>query len=915
MTFLTSRLHRILYLAIITSTGLISCEKVAQLSDSARVEEISILTADPDRVIFDQPVIKGEVIELPIIYGKYLFPITISLDIKTEAGCKQILGFDGGGNEFTFDNQNHVRELYTVASSGATTRWKLQIVDAQSNESAEIARIGVTAGEGSEMLAAPYARIDKVNSEIVFQALGSAAYPLSFVPEFTLSDGADWADGAEIPAETLTFEEKTSTMKYTVEAASGLTKTWTFRSEIVAQTDNGSTASLTEDQVERLMPETSKIKFQAGTAQLTGATTEFNVSKIGGRINLMIRPVARAMEFPVKATVEVPVHANSALFGAPADNSYTFESYTDTKQFWIVDKISGLAKSWTIALAPELNTDILGLTISAYTSTPGNEVIGVDTDQVVIDHENSRITVPVGRIDGAAIDPKEKINLKLTFALELPEGSTSTSKSSSHTYVTNTATITVKTSNGQQSRSWTLYLKDKNAAASSDTGISNFSYAYTSKDNRMKLYSTSVVADNNSHRITLKITAGPKAFPLTLTNKIMKLSSSGATVVEQQIADYDTPLTFESLTSTKTFTVRAEDGTEQQWTIDLESQATGHKAEITSFLVGKITGGSLTAVKIEPETNRIRMEIEGVPPFYATVSIETSESATVTGLENGILAINNYNHEIPLTVTSQDEEVTKTWTVYVDKPVEVQIDNSDFELWGEFKNINSGTYTIDPTPGAGYGWGTANLTLFNIGVTGTMPVERADGTLAAEMTTSNQNTMLYGYVVASGTLYTGLFNFNLSYITQPRKMTKFGIPYTARPTSFSMEVKYVPGPQMKEATKENNKYVIHDIAGVDKGHIWVELLRWSGNGAIDYDGNSEGSEDITVLGRAELVIDGANNPYKEWSKITLPMVYDPQYADITPTHIAVVMSSSKDGDKFIGAFDSKLSVDHFVINY
>ena len=30
-----------------------------------------------------------------------------------------------------------------------------------------------------------------------------------------------------------------------------------------------------------------------------------------------------------------------------------------------------------------------------------------------------------------------------------------------------------------------------------------------------------------------------------------------------------------------------------------------------------------------------------------------------------------------------------------------------------------------------------------------MPVERADGTLAAEMTTSNQNTMLYGYVVAS----------------------------------------------------------------------------------------------------------------------------------------------------------------------
>lgn len=915
MTFLTSRLHRILCLATATSAWFISCEKVAQLSDSARVEEISILTADPDRVIFDQPVIKGEVIELPLVYGKYLFPITVSLNVKTESGCKQILGFDED-TQFTFDNQNHIRELYTVSASGATTRWKLQIIDAQSNEAAEIVRVGVTAGGGSETLVAPLARIDKINSEIVFQALGTAAYPLTFTPEFTLSDGADWADETEAPQKTLTFDKAESTLKYTIEAASGLTKTWTFRSEIIKQTDNTSTSTLTEDQVERLTPVASAISFRSETAQLAGATTEFNVSKVGGRINLMISPVARALEFPVKAVVELPIHANSMLTGAAEGNSYTFESYTDTKQVWIVDKISGLAKSWTLALAPKLNTDILGLTISTYSSIPGNDVITVDTDQVEIDHENSRITVPVGRVDGAAIDPKEKITLKLNFTLELPEGATSTSKSSSHTYVTNTASISVKTSNSQQSRTWTLYLRDKNAAASPDTSISNFSFAYTSKDNRMKLYSTSIVADNTNHRITLKITGGPKAFPLTLTNKVLKLGSSAATVVEQEIAAYDTPLTFESLASTKTFTVRAEDGTEQQWTIDLESQATGHTAEVTSFLVNKITGGTLSAVKLEPATNRIRMEIEGVPPFYATVAIETSDNASVTGLENGILALNSYNHEIPLTVTSQDEEVTKTWTVYVDKPVEVQIANSDFELWGKFKNINGGTYTIDPTPGAGYGWGTANLEIFGIGVLGTMPVDRADGTKGVEMTTSNQNTILYGYVVASGTLYTGLFNLNLNYITQPRKMTKFGIPYTARPTSFSMEVKYAPGPQMKEATADDKgKYSIHDIAGVDKAHIWMELLRWEGDGAIDYDGNPETAKDITVLGRAELVIDGANNPYKEWSKVTIPMVYNDQYADIKPTHIAVVMSSSKDGDKFIGAFDSKLSVDHFMINY
>ncbi len=594
---MTFRLLRILCPVIAAGAWLPSCEKVEQLSDSARVEELSILTADPDRVIFDRPVIKGEVIELPLVYGKYLFPITISVDVRTEPGCKQILGFDGEGQEFTFDNRNHIRELYTVAASGATTRWKLQIVDAQSNESAEIARVGVTAAEGSEMLAAPYARIDRINSEIVFQALGTAAYPLTFVPDFTLADGADWADGADTPAETLTFEEKESTMKYTVEAASGLTKTWTFRSAIVAAKDNSETSELSADQVERLTPLAPAVGFRSDQVRFVEARTEFKASSaIGGRLNLMVRPAARTVTFPVKAVIDLPVHANSLLAGAPADGSYTFESYSDTKQVWIVDKLSGLAKSWTIALAPELNTDMLGLAITTYSSTPGNEVIAVDTDRVEIDHENSRITVPVGRTDGTAIDPKEKIGLKLAFTLELPEGATSTAKSSSHTYVTNTTTITVKTSNGQQSRSWTLYLKDKNAAASSDTDISNFSYAYTSKDNRMKLSSTSVVADNNNHRITLKITAGPKAFPLTLTNKIMKLGNPSATVVQQEIADYGTPLTFESLTSSKTFTVRAEDGTEQQWTIDLQSDAKGHTADITSFLVGKFTGGTLTAV-------------------------------------------------------------------------------------------------------------------------------------------------------------------------------------------------------------------------------------------------------------------------------------------------------------------------------
>lgn len=892
--------------------GVASCQKVSSLSDASNIEHIAVVGCVPDKALFGDAVIKGNDIEIPLVYGKYLFPLTITFDVQVSAGCTQLLGFDGGGSTLSFDELGYARKIYTVAASGATTTWTIRITDAMSNESAEILRAEAKTTKVDNTQIAPTAIVDKFAATVTFQATGTEKYPLTVIPTITLAEGAHFTE--ELPTE-LIFENEEDITTITVESASGRVKQWTFTSAFVAPNDNSDVTDLSGDQVRRLTVDASKAGFASDIARLSSCQARFKVSySIGGEIDFMVAPAGSdVITFPLTAQIIIPTNNQATLFGAPADNKYTFTGYNDKKEVWVADKISGLIKCWVIVLCPEMNTNLSAYTIGTFTCEDAN--IEVDKQNVEIDNDNSRVVIPVADKRGTAIDPKAKIILKINMALGLAEGTTCTSKTTSHTYLTNTGSLNLTTTNGLEKRLWTVYLKDKNAAVSADNSIANLSIVnYSSKDNRMELYSTSSVANNDTKTITFKITSGVDAFPLVISKKNIKTNNSATRIFPASVADYDSPIVFESLKSVVPFTAQAEDGSTDEWKIQLETSATGKTAEIESMLITDVSNDALPIDMVVDKANRhINIVVDGIPPFDFKVQFITSEQATVSGLQNGILSFDKYADRIPVLVTSQDGSALNTWTIGIERPEKVQLANSDFELWGTFKDINNNTFTIDPVPGAGYGWASANLSLLGIGVTGTLPIERADGTKAAEMTTSEQNTVIKGYLIASGTLFTGLFQLDIGNLDKPRKMTKFGVPFSARPASFDMDVRYNPGAQMKEARLEGSKYVIHDIEGVDKAHIWIELLQWTGEGDIDYDGNP--SDKITVIGRTELVIDGTDNPYKEWTKINLPMSYNPQYDALTPTHIAIVFSSSKDGDKFRGAIGSKLGADHFHINY
>ena len=97
-------------------------------------------------------------------------------------------------------------------------------------------------------------------------------------------------------------------------------------------------------------------------------------------------------------------------------------------------------------------------------------------------------------------------------------------------------------------------------------------------------------------------------------------------------------------------------------------------------------------------------------------------------------------------------------------------------------------------------------------------------------------------------------------------------------------------------------------AGNDEGSLVVELLNYEGNN-LEYHGF--GTEPgVTVIARGTMYF----GEQSEWRTMTVP-IEDTGVSGLDITHLSVVFSSSKDGDKFVGEVGATLWVDNVVLNY
>jgi hypothetical protein len=377
-------------------------------------------------------------------------------------------------------------------------------------------------------------------------------------------------------------------------------------------------------------------------------------------------------------------------------------------------------------------------------------------------------------------------------------------------------------------------------------------------------------------------------FPVTF-KATAKVSHATADVV-----NFPAEFRFEAGASVEHFYAIAASGTPREYEVSLKAKDTG--ADILGFTLQNRVGD---LVIIDPWNGAVRISAQRPHfPLDITATLVLSNGTTV---RDTVITFADVDDKKTLAVQSKDGTTDRAWAISVEGPV--QLANSDFERW---INVGTNNVNIDPTPEKI--WCTAN----NAFVQGTHPADHAGGK-AAEMTTGIQNVPLLNHqLVTAGSLYTGYFTINIMKLDDPRSMTFFGVPHKHRISSVSFDARYVAGPQLQQSEKNAaGKYVVKNIDGHDNGEAWAEVLHWSKSEALQYHGSPIAG--LTVLGRGRVVFDGADSRFHEWSNIVMPIDYTAE--TLAPTHIVIVFSSSKDGDLFKGASNSKLTVDNVVLNY
>jgi hypothetical protein len=446
-------------------------------------------------------------------------------------------------------------------------------------------------------------------------------------------------------------------------------------------------------------------------------------------------------------------------------------------------------------------------------------------------------------------------------------------------------------------RKWQFVLKQGDV---DDVYSFPFTYSPSCANNSFTLDSDATVIDNISKQINLQVVrtgADASCWPLIVNVGDIECSQGATVNIE--------PFRFDNIDDKALFSIVSSLGIPSTWTVSLIAPQTAGQANIDSV---KIAGSSYPNfsdrdISIDKTTAEvfIGLKNKNMLPLQIQPYLYISEGAEFDSFQNGdFMEFRTFSDVVRVDVVSRSGE-TKSWKFQLME--KSQLPNSDFELW-----TTSGTLTIDPVPGRGRGWATAN----NMMVRGTMPVNNGAYGLAAELTTDI--IALPNNLLTSATMFLGYFDMSTITLDKPRNMTKFGIPFEAKPTAFAIDVKYAPGNKYQQSRLVSGsgilaQYVLDDLDGEDRGQIYAELIHWNGEGQLNYAG--EPVVGVHVLARGEHVLSGKTG----WTRMSVALERTSEYGLYQPTHLVFVAASSIEGHLFRGAKGSKLTVDNFELIY
>lgn len=333
------------------------------------------------------------------------------------------------------------------------------------------------------------------------------------------------------------------------------------------------------------------------------------------------------------------------------------------------------------------------------------------------------------------------------------------------------------------------------------------------------------------------------------------------------------------------------------------------EAKITNFTFNSEFVTVQPTINDETGTITFRVNDEATSDILKTLipTFTISDKATVFPA-SGIAQDFSNGKTVIYTVTAEDG-TTKKYSVSIGGTNNIM--KFSFEEW---QSVGVGvTKHEEPLPSdilASSAQGASLLGVF--GWKGGFPVEKTEdakeGTYAVKLITLDTHEIKMGAVPAltAGSLFTGTFDTTPAITGDQLSCTKFGIAYNNKPLMLKGWYKYTPGETYMDGTDKNN---ITYPEGTDECSIQGILYEAvdAENQPITLTGHNINDSEYRVA--VATLADGSAKADYTYFELPFTFLKDKLYDPNKKYKLAIICSSSKNGDKFIGAEGSTLIID------
>ena len=875
------------------------CTPVKELDDSAQISAVRVETVIPPAVLLGEPQIEGDDVIIPLIFGKYLFPIEIQVNISAFQNIDKILGLNPN-KSMVFESLHDINRVDLIAMSGVVHSYIFQLQEVPSREEADIEKFDITAWFPESFLFVHTPNYDIINGNIEIIGI-SEHFPFTIFPHITVSQGAHLP--IHLLPEDYTFTSYNTQIPLRVMAESGRERTWQVRlkqAQIIspAQAPNA-------DVRERLSIQTQAINVSVSGGDVTPEVKSVEVDTEHSTIRIFIKSDEWSAAW--EASLSFPIHPYTQMLEYKEEEIFLIQGAGIQKRFYIIDILDGYATEWKIESVRWLNpeAEIESFEVLCYQSE--YELITLGTP--FVHHTQATVEIPV----------EKGFDFGFPLVIEAYQWTISTDaqvieflpdKLIFYNFDTQYS-VTVEAQNGEV-KEWTISLVDARTG-SNDARVLSYviqSYSGTSLTDNNLVLSTQATIDVQNNTIALHILDWAEKLPLTVSGHID--ISPGALLFPFSFGAHH-ELVFHTLNDIYTFTIVSENGeTEQLWRIVLQNDALpkSSEKEVVDFISGTpSTGFQFSEKYIEPLKRQITLMVSERPSSSSLIlapRITVSPNARLLGIVSGVQISLSFDSPKLFYVQAEDESMEEWRIVLIYAP---QIPNSGFESWGAANNSN-----MNLLPANGTGWCTAN----NSTMSNSSRTTGYNSPYAVQMQTVLQtlNFVIFKVTtITAATAFVGRFTLKTGAndVYNPMSMTNMGIPFIGDriPIAFSIDYKYIRGAQLV-FTEPNWGSLIPsfknpvNLSGTDAANIRVELYH-NPTGVFDY---ARSRND--AIARGEILIE---NSVPEWTHLRVPIEITPGKEGLPPTHIVVVFTSSHEGDYFKGASGSTLTADNFNLIY